>query len=190
MSIGFRPVGLVFLAGLLGACASDLSGLGGSSSYSCPVPKGGTCKPMSQVYEDSVKGGSTALATVAASAPAVQPGAAAAPVRFAPSFGDVDKPGGLLSSPRVMRVYIAPWTDSDDNLMEDRRAYVKVDSGRWRLEHLQGAVRRAYAPIAPPLRPSAADGSAAPAAAAFPAPKRPALPPTPDGLTPLLPGAR
>ena len=43
----------VFAALLSGAC-TNLSGIGGSSSYSCPLPKGGHCKPITQVYEDSL----------------------------------------------------------------------------------------------------------------------------------------
>ena len=36
-------------------CAGSLSGLDGSKKLSCPVGEGVTCKPMSQVYEESAK---------------------------------------------------------------------------------------------------------------------------------------
>ena len=157
------PLTATVLAALLSGACTNLSGIGGSSSYSCPLPKGGHCKPITQVYEDSLSpdfGAAPAAAVEAddsapVAAPA-SPSAAPAPVRpmvTAPTGNGFTIPGlpaSLLTRPRVLRVYIAPWADSEDTLLEGRRAYVKLDEGRWRLDHFRKAEQKAYAPIQPP----------------------------------------
>ena len=144
---------------------AGISGVGGASTYSCPLPEGGHCKPISRVYEDSLQPGfgetaSTAAAAPVAEAPATPP--ANAPARPAPSVAPLSPPpagsgftlpglpASLLTRPRVLRVYVAPWADTDDTLLEGRRAYVKLDEGRWRLEHFRRAEQKAFAPIQPP----------------------------------------
>ena len=172
-----RPLSLaatVAVALSSGACTTSLSGLGGTSSYSCPLPQGGHCKPISQVYEDSLEPGfgdasraaskadqdaEAAVAPVATATP-VSPSAATAPpapayrapaaVPEGNGFTIPGLPAALLTRPRVLRVYIAPWADNDDTLLEGRRAYVKLDEGRWRLDHFRKAEQKAFAPIQPP----------------------------------------
>ena len=188
------PVSLVLLAS---GCTS-LSGLDGETSYSCPLPQRGNCKPMTQVYAESVQAES-----------GVQPAAAPAPASAAPTtpvaasgtpFTLPGLPATLLSRPRVLRVYITPWADSKDTLLEGRRAYLKLDAGSWRLEHFRANERKAYAPSAI-LPPSAAveapAKSAAAEAQASPAPSPSAFPPNPflaesiaAGAQPVKGGAR
>lgn len=160
------PLALVALAG---GCAS-LSGFeGASSSYSCPLPEGSTCKSMSQVYRESVgaageprhtgpampptaAGGAVAVAVAADAQPPARPLPAAATPFTIPGV-----PAPLLTRPRVLRVYIAPWADANDTLLEGRRAYLKLDDGRWRLDHFRENERKTFAPaIAPPAAPTQA----------------------------------
>ena len=148
---------------LVTGCAGNLSGLGGSSELSCPMPDGSTCKSMSAAYQDSYRKTSLAPtpATYGDAQPAVE-ATASKPQRPALS-AEVGSP--LLTGPRLMRIFIGPWTDSDDNLMEGRRIFVKIEDSRWRLDHVKASLYKAYAPISSPApsNPSApSSGSATP----------------------------
>jgi conjugal transfer pilus assembly protein TraV len=157
----------------------SLTGISGSESQSCPLSEGVTCKPMSQVYEESVLRGATPQKTVAAAAVA---GAAEAPSRAEVSrrARAVDPETGavpLRSRPNVMRLWIAPWEDADGDLHEDAWIAVRLDDGAWNIDHVKQRVRRAYgAAITPP--PVAASEK--------PADAKPASP-VPAGVTDLLP---
>ena len=164
---------------LASGCAS-FSGIGGESNLSCPLPRSGNCKPMSQVYEESVGGERSPGAAPINAAPEKDEGAlrvtdpqagALRPVAATVPFTLPGLPASLLSRPRVLRVYIAPWADSKDTLLEGRRAYLKLDGGNWRLDHFRANERKAFAPqpIQPPPEASAA---AATLPAEKPAPAR------------------
>lgn len=164
MSFIRSTLALPFALSLLASGCTSMSGLDGSSSYSCPLPKSGNCKPMSQVYEESVaadRGGDVAAATTAAQGdllPVVDASPAAVPAPPRPALADTagsaftipGLPAPLLTRPRVLRVYIAPWADNQGTLLEGRKAYLKLDDGRWRLEHFRANERKAFAPILPP----------------------------------------
>jgi conjugal transfer pilus assembly protein TraV len=160
----------VLSAAVLLAGCGGLSGLGGTTDYACPMPDGSTCKSMAQAYRDTYRAGPTKTpddsttkdGNVSQRADAlgdrVRP---ARPVSLAPAVGTP-----LLSAPRLMRILIAPWTDADDHLMEERRVFVKIDEGHWQLEHVKASIANAYGPIAAPVKSGAAasDGHAGPTA--------------------------
>ena len=68
-------------------------------------------------------------------------------------------PGAAVrSNPRVLRVWIAPWEDSDGDLHEEAVMHVVVDSGRWLIEHVRPAARtRIDGVTAPPVTSTNAD---------------------------------
>lgn len=156
------------ITALSAGCATDLTGLGGTSSHRCPMTDGGVCQSMSDNYAAGPLGtlGSGGAPVADASAPPASARASHTPsAPLAPSFGEAFNGAPLLAGPRVMRVYIAPWTDSDDNLMEGRRAYVRIDDGRWRLDHFKGAVHSLPGqPLRPPVQaqPAAVERGSAP----------------------------
>ena len=84
----------------------------------------------------------------------------------------------IRSNPRVLRVWIAPWEDSDGDLHEEAFIHVLVDTGRWLTEHVRPAGRSRMDGVAPPVSP-VQDGLSSKAPAE-------ALPPT--GRLPLPPG--
>lgn len=140
-----------------------LSGLGGSSSYSCPMPDGSTCKSMSDAYRDTYRPSASAAASPASgdTVSAVAP-AAASPAAKTASVTPAELGTPLLSGPRVMRVLIAPWTDaSNDLLMEERRVLVKLSDSQWRLEHFTATRVKNFRPIRPPAA-SSSDAVASP----------------------------
>lgn len=166
-----RPLRLAaLLAGAtllgLGGCASNLSGIGGTPTYACKAPAGAQCTSVSGVYANAGQGarqllgldahrpvGSGALGAPASTAttgsPTASPGAAPAP-----------SAAGLRTSPRVLRLWIAPWEDSDGDLHEASTVNVLIDHGRWLIERVRPAPRGPRMGVTPPPVPSTAPTSA------------------------------
>ena len=138
------------------AGCSSLAGVGGSTEYACPMPEGATCKSVSQTYRDSYR--TPAASATSATSSASSGGEAA--YAYSSSEATVSKPKTpmlaaevgtpSLTGPRLMRILFAPWTDVDDNLMEEHRVFVKIEESRWRLDHVKASLYRTYGPIAPP----------------------------------------
>lgn len=152
-----RPVLALAVSVALGGCGS-MSGLGGSSEFACQAPEGVVCTSVSGVYATSLAG--------ALPAQRESGGARAEPERE--GGGSRTPPGGmprawqaspyaaagapaagepLLSPPRVMRLWIAPYTDDDGDLRGDSYVYVLWDRGEWRLPHTQAQIRKRFAPV-------------------------------------------
>lgn len=85
----------------------------------------------------------------------------------------------LRTNPRVLRLWIAPWEDSDGDLHDASFVHVVVDTGRWLIERVRPAPRSRVDVAKPPLtQPS-------PAAA----PMGDATSPNSRGATPLSLGS-
>jgi conjugal transfer pilus assembly protein TraV len=72
----------------------------------------------------------------------------------------------LRTAPRVLRLWIAPWEDSDGDLHEASTVHVLIDHGRWLIERVRPAARAPRMGVTPPAAPSAAPASAPPGAQA------------------------
>jgi conjugal transfer pilus assembly protein TraV len=72
----------------------------------------------------------------------------------------------LRTAPRVLRLWIAPWEDSDGDLHEASTVNVLIDHGRWLIERVRPAPRGPRMGVTPPAAPSAAPASAPPGAQA------------------------
>jgi conjugal transfer pilus assembly protein TraV len=169
-------------------CAGSLSGLDGSKRLSCPVGEGVTCKPMSQVYEESAQPaeiddaeGQTVEATplpprgavethtervieaVAVEATPLPPRGA---VHVPPSAENVPIP--LRTRPSVMRIWIAPWEDADGDLHEGAWIAMRLDDGRWNIDHVRERIREGYgaALVPPPAQESKPAAQAKPSSVA------------------------
>jgi conjugal transfer pilus assembly protein TraV len=56
----------------------------------------------------------------------------------------------LRTQSRVLRVWIAPWEDSDGDLNDQSYSYLVVDSGRWMIDQSRRNIANEYAPSKPP----------------------------------------
>lgn len=77
--------------------------------------------------------------------------APAAPVYRKATVSAPDRigPGGLgaiRSDPTVIRIWVAPWEDSDGDLNDQSYVYMQVDAGRWLIEHNRAQIRREFSP--------------------------------------------
>lgn len=158
---------------MLTGCSSFLSGVGGKDTYACKAPPGAVCTSISGVYANTALGGtrpvrvadqSNATTSGKSSTTTGKPtpyGAIAPPKSAhaaANSAAQPDTPSPLRSAPRLLRIWIAPWEDSDGDLHEEAYVHAVVDPGRWLVEHVRPTTVRER------------DGAIAPVPSATPAP--------------------
>lgn len=141
---------------VLSGCGS-MSGYDANSGFACKAPDGVLCESMTGVYANAeqnnlpgqrVRHGSndadkTTDATQDDSVVLTKPLTSGTPIR---------------SAPRVLRVWFAPWEDTDGDLHDQSYVYLPVDSGHWLVEHnrrrIQDAYRPVYAPAKTPTAPA------------------------------------
>jgi conjugal transfer pilus assembly protein TraV len=166
----------------LSGCASSLSGVGGTQNYACKAPEGALCTSISGVFANSAHGTLRPASTSANKSPAAASAAALATygaASVAPSRSTAasvpDRPA-MRANARVLRVWVAPWEDSDGDLHEDALVHVLVDTGRWLIEHVRPASRSRMESVAPPIvgvqdsAPPKAPSDSIPPANRFPLP--------------------
>ncbi len=161
-----RGTAVCILTASLTGCF-NMSGLSGSTdSFSCKAPEGIACASVSGTYANAHAAPSQAA--VATPAPSETRN------RATLSSGDA-----IRSQPRVLRIWVAPWEDSDGDLHDQSMLYLTVDAGRWRIEHNRSRIRKEFSPTPPvPSQPPIAmeksvvqpEMSAAPPAAPTPQP--------------------
>lgn len=135
------------IATALAGCAGGFSGLGGSSQYGCQAPKGSACTSISGVYANGPQGQRTVVST-GTKPTATAPYAANAGATN-PTTPDPARSEALRTTPRVLRLWIAPWEDSDGDLHDESALHVLVDTGRWRVPHVRPAQKPAQDVKAP-----------------------------------------
>jgi conjugal transfer pilus assembly protein TraV len=149
----------------LSGCASSLSGVGGTQNYACKAPEGALCTSISGVFANSAQGTLRPTPIPANKSPAAPPAASSAAAlatasgtysaaSVAPSRSTTesvpDRPV-MRANARVLRVWIAPWEDSDGDLHEEALVHVLVDTGRWLIGHVRPASRNRMESVAPPI---------------------------------------
>ncbi len=135
------------LTATLTGCASTLSGLDGGSRFACKAPDGVTCSSLSGVYANAVADNLPALRKQEKveqahnQAPIPIPKQEKGIVGSAPSSGDP-----IRAQAKVLRIWVAPWEDSEGDLHDQAYLYVMADPGRWVIEHYQKRIVDRYRP--------------------------------------------
>jgi conjugal transfer pilus assembly protein TraV len=184
-SVARRPCRTVIYASVLGlfGCAS-MAGVGGSAEFGCKAPVGVKCDSVSGTYYNALQQNLPSqqkIAPVALDASAVPTfmdqlvgkrvtsaaysGKEAVFVNTTVTALDAtrDVSAPLRSAPRVLRLWIKHWEDSDGDLHSQSYVYVPIDAGRWLIDHYRSPPRQAYAPIKAPrsvARAASTPGSA------------------------------
>jgi conjugal transfer pilus assembly protein TraV len=57
----------------------------------------------------------------------------------------------IRTAPKVVRVWFAPWEDTDGDLHDQAYVYLPIDSGRWQIEHNRRRIMDAYRPVRAPV---------------------------------------
>lgn len=76
--------------------------------------------------------------------------------------GTATPPPSLRTSPRILRLWVAPWEDSDGDLHEASTVNVLVDHGRWLVERVRPAPQGPRMGVSPPAQRAAPLDAAAP----------------------------
>lgn len=131
----------VMLPAILTGCASTMSGLDGETKFACKAPEGVSCASLSGVYANAVADNLPALRKEGKGEGEALPAKSGEIIGRAPSSGDP-----IRTRPKVLRVWIAPWEDSDGDLHDQSYIYVLADPGRWVIEHNQKRIIDRYRP--------------------------------------------
>ena len=131
----------------LSGCSS-MSGFDAKSEFACKAPDGILCESMSGIYANAQ----------AKNLPGQRVNARGeAPVELSQAKGGSNvttKPiysgTPIRSAPRLLRVWFAPWEDTDGDLHDQSYVYLPVDSGRWLIEHNRRRIQDNYRPVRAP----------------------------------------
>ena len=140
------------LVSVLSGCASIGSGLDSDTKFKCQAPEGVPCMSASGAYMNSLvhnlPGTVSQTSADAGTKPVASPEAVAASIQDAGIKRRTIANTGtaLRSAPRVVRLWIAPWEDSDGDLHDQMYVYLTVDPGRWVIEHNRRNIRSEFAP--------------------------------------------
>lgn len=140
------------LVSVLSGCASIGSGLDSDTKFKCQAPEGVPCMSASGAYINSLSGNLPGLVSQTSADVGTKP--VASPEAVAASIQDAgikrrtiaNTGTALRSAPRVIRLWIAPWEDSDGDLHDQMYVYLTVDPGRWVIEHNRRNIRPEFAP--------------------------------------------
>lgn len=139
------------LVSVLSGCASIGTGLDSDAKFKCQAPEGVPCMSASGAYMNSLSGNLPGLVSPTSADVGTKP--VASPEAVAASIQDagikrrtiVNTGTALRSAPRVVRLWIAPWEDSDGDLHDQMYVYLTVDPGRWVIEHNRRNIRPEFA---------------------------------------------
>jgi conjugal transfer pilus assembly protein TraV len=168
---------LLVLGATLAGCASGLSGIGGTDGYACKAPAGAQCTSVSGVYANTAQGMPMTPKAPGNKSPNPAPALYGA-ASIAPTAQATSPRTGMRSSPRVLRLWVAPWEDADGDLHEESLVHVVVDTGRWLIETVRPAPRSLIDGVTPPVPSAQEPAPSRPSTDAPQSPTRFPLPPT------------
>lgn len=148
---------------LLGGCASDLTGIGGSDKLACKAPDGVTCSSLSGVYANALadnlpglqqKHGSESsynsflgMKMPGEKQSGAKPYGAVSQTSSTGIVGRAPTSGApIFTKPEVVRIWIAPWEDAEGDLHDQSFMYVVANDGRWNIEHNERQIMNRYMP--------------------------------------------
>ena len=130
---------------LLSGCS--FSGYGGTTQFKCAAPEGVSCNSISGNYANAVAGtlGQDNKIDRGASQGyfdgAGRPSKYAQRNRATPSSGTP-----IRTQTEVLRIWIAPYQDTDGDLIDQSYTYVTLNEGRWLIEHNQAQIIQEFQP--------------------------------------------
>ena len=174
---------------VLTGCASVSSGIGGTEKFACSAPNGVSCLSISGISENINAGtlpslnGRNGGGGASNNAAVIQQLQAPVPRSFMTPVDELNAPrvgqtvnilpsaainklatpnsGTPLRTPeQVVRIWMAPFEDTDGDLHDQKYIYLTLNSGQWQLDAIRSGVKR---PVFQQVRPISAPDAAAPA---------------------------
>lgn len=142
-------VGIGAMVALSGC--SSMSGFDAKSDFACKAPDGILCESMSGIYANAqAKNLPGQRVNARGEGPAelspAKVGSSGSNVMTKPIYSGTP----IRSAPRLLRVWFAPWEDTDGDLHDQSYVYLPVDSGRWLVEHNRRRIQDTYRPVRAP----------------------------------------
>ena len=145
-----RALALTFEIGVVVALSgcSSMSGFDAKSDFSCKAPDGILCESMSGIYANAqAKNLPGQFVNARGEVPVeLSPAKVGSNVMTKPIYSGTP----IRSAPRLLRVWFAPWEDTDGDLHDQSYVYMPVDSGRWLIEHNRRRLLDNYRPVRAP----------------------------------------
>lgn len=131
----------------LSGCSS-MSGFDAKSEFACKAPDGILCESMSGIYANAqAKNLPGQRVNARGEAPVeLSQAKAGSNVMTKPIYSGTP----IRSAPRLLRVWFAPWEDTDGDLHDQSYVYLPVDFGRWLIEHNRRRIQDNYRPVRAP----------------------------------------
>ncbi|MCW5323676.1 type IV conjugative transfer system protein TraV [Verminephrobacter aporrectodeae subsp. tuberculatae] len=130
----------------LSGCSS-MSGFDAKSEFSCKAPDGILCESMSGIYANAQAKNLPSQHVARSEVPVeLSQAKAGSNVMTKPIYSGTP----IRSAPRLLRVWFAPWEDTDGDLHDQSYVYLPVDSGRWLIEHNRRRIQDSYRPVRAP----------------------------------------
>lgn len=143
-------LGAVALAG-----CSSMSGLDAKTKFACKAPDGVLCESMSGIYsnaqQNNLPGQQAGRGGLKSLSPAKVTGQGAL---TKPIYSGTP----IRSAPLVLRVWFAPWEDTDGDLHDQSYVYLPINNGKWLIEHNRRRIQDAYRPVRAPVAQAAPAG--------------------------------
>lgn len=145
----FTVVGALALAG-----CSSMSGYDAKSEFSCKAPDGILCESMTGIYTNAQQRNLPGQRVTHRSERASEASDSELSHAKESNDGVLTRPiysgTPIRSAPRVLRIWFAPWEDSDGDLHDQSYVYLPVDAGRWLIEHNRRRIQDTYRPVRAP----------------------------------------
>ena len=143
LALNFGIGAVVALSG-----CSSMSGFDAKSEFACKAPDGILCESMSGIYANAqAKNLPGQRVNARGEAPVeLSQAKAGSNVMTKPIYSGTP----IRSAPRLLRVWFAPWEDTDGDLHDQSYVYLPVDSGRWLIEHNRRRIQDNYRPVRAP----------------------------------------
>lgn len=123
------PITLVVV---LAGCV-NMSGLDANSRFACKAPDGILCQSMSGIYASAQAKKLPSQRSEIDSEQNIRFSQAKSEksVMTPPLYAGMP----IRSDPRIIRVWFAPWEDTDGDLHDQSYVYLLLDVGQWRIDH-------------------------------------------------------
>ncbi len=132
---------------------TSMSGYDAKASFACKAPDGVLCESMSGIYANALHKNlpGQRVNKKQEKSNLTQ----AAPIKKGVITAPISSGMPIRSTPRILRVWFAPWEDSDKDLHDQSYVYLLVDAGQWRMEHYQQRIQKAYRAVHAPAQVAA-----------------------------------
>ncbi len=151
---------LLTAAGMLGGCASFMSGLDGESSFSCKAPPGVSCQSISGTYSNSIQNnlpsqrkktdGEAESSKDGEGTPKAYNDEGTERAKLSPRDMEAMTSGiPVRQPPLIVRVWVAPWEDEAGDLHDQSYFYTVVHTGKWVIEANRTAISNRFRPVFP-----------------------------------------